>query len=151
MQRIPCDCTGCVEQLSKPWLTHLDKTLQPRYVIETETCKYYSILHGYNKWYIYKLTKKKETTNPDETKIKYELVLHGMTRAAEDEIEYNTIGAFKSINISTPGYYIVQWTGNVYTLKEKYTCHAFDPPVIIPEGELVCPDKFMTPMRKTSY
>ena len=26
-----------------------------------------------------------------------------------------------------------------------------DPPVLIPEGELVFPAKFMTPMRKTSY
>ena len=50
-----------------------------------------------------------------------------------------------------PGYYIVQWTGNAYTLQEKYTCHAFDPTVIIHEGELVCAAKFMTQMRKTSY
>ena len=34
---------------------------------------------------------------------------------------------------------------------KKYTCHAFDFPVTIPEGKLVCPAKFMTPMRKTSY
>ena len=33
----------------------------------------------------------------------------------------------------------------------KKTCHAFDNPVIIPEGELVCQAKFMTPMIKTSY
>ena len=39
MRRIPCDCTGCVEQISKPWVPNLDKTLQPRYVIEPETCK----------------------------------------------------------------------------------------------------------------
>ena len=52
MPRIPCACTGCVEKLSKPWLPNLDKTLQPRYVIEPETCKYSSILHGYNKWYL---------------------------------------------------------------------------------------------------
>ena len=38
-----------------------------------------------------------------------------------------------------------------YNLQGKYTCHAFDPPVIIPEGEQVYPAKFMTPMRKTSY
>ena len=31
--------------------------------------------------------------------------------------------------------------------RKIYTCHAFDPPVIIPEGELVFPDKFITPMR----
>ena len=55
MRQIPCACTRCVEQLSKPWLPNLDKTLQPRYVIEPETCKYSSILHGYNKWYIAKL------------------------------------------------------------------------------------------------
>ena len=75
MQRIPCACTGCVEQLSTPWLSNLDKTLQPRYVIEPETCKYYSILWVYNKWYIAKLNLKKETTNSNEMKIKDELVL----------------------------------------------------------------------------
>ena len=49
------------------------------------------------------------------------------------------------------GYYIVKWTGNAYTLQEKYKCHAFNPPVIIPDGELVFPAKFMTPMKKTSH
>ena len=52
MWRIPCDCSVCVEQLSKPWLPNLEKTQQPCYVIEPEKCKYSSILRGYNKWYI---------------------------------------------------------------------------------------------------
>ena len=68
-----------------------------------------------------------------------------------DNIGYNTIGAFQTSGSNTPGYYIFQWTGNAYTLQEKYTFHAFDPTVIIPEGELVCPGKFMTPMRRTSF
>ena len=59
MWRIPCACTGCVEQLSKPWLPNLGKTQQPRYVIKPKTCKYSSILRGYNKWYIAKLNLKK--------------------------------------------------------------------------------------------
>ena len=96
MRRIPCACSGCVEQLSKPWLPSLGKTQQPRYVIEPETCKYSSILRGYNKWYFSKLNLKKETINPDEMKIKDELVLQGMTQAASDEIEYNTRGAFQT-------------------------------------------------------
>ena len=50
-----------------------------------------------------------------------------------------------------PVYYIFWWTGNAYNIQGKYTCHAFDPTFIIPEDELVCPDKFMTPMRKNSY
>ena len=74
-----------------------------------------------------------------------------MTLAAADNIEYNTIGSFKTSDNKTPVYYIVRWTGNVYNLQEKYTCHAFDHQVIITEGELAYPAKFMTPMRKTSY
>ena len=38
-----------------------------------------------------------------------------------------------------------------YTLQVKDTCHALNLPAIIPEGELVCTAKFMTPMRKTSH
>ena len=74
-----------------------------------------------------------------------------MTQAAADEIEYNTMGAFKTSNCNTHGYYIVKWTGNAYTLQEIYKYHAFDSPFIIPEGELVFPAKFMTPMIKTSH
>ena len=64
MRRIPCNCIGCVEQLTKRWLPNLDKTLQPRYAIEPETCKYSSILRGYNKGYIAKLNFKKRNNKP---------------------------------------------------------------------------------------
>ena len=110
----------------------MEKTQQPRYAIEPETCKYSSILRDYNKWYIAKLNLKKETINPDEMKNKDELVLQGMTQAAADEIEYNTMGAFQTSGKNTHGYYNVKWTGNAYTLQEKYKCHAFDTPFIIP-------------------
>ena len=50
-----------------------------------------------------------------------------------------------------PVYYIFQRTGNVYTLKGKYTCHEFDPPDIIPECELFCPAKFTATTRNTYY
>ena len=61
------------------------------------------------------------------------------------------MGAFQTSDCNTQGYYIVKWTGNAYTLQGKYKCHAFNPLVIITESELVCPDKFMTPMKKTSH
>ena len=69
--------------------------------------------------------------------IRDELVLQGMTQAAAYEIEYNTMGAFQTSDYNTHGYYIVKWTGNAYTLQEKYKCHAFNSPVITYEGELV--------------
>ena len=80
--------------------------------------------------------------------IKYEIVLQGMTQAAEAEIEYSTMGAFQTSKCYTHAYYIVKWTGNVHTLQGKYKRNTFNPPVIIPEGELVRPTKFMTSMIK---
>ena len=61
------------------------------------------------------------------------------------------MGDFQTSNKNTHGYYLVKWTGNAYTLQEKYKFHKFNPPVIIPKGELFCPAKFMTPMEKTSH
>ena len=57
----------------------------------------------------------------------------------------------KTGDLNTPVYYIVRRKVNTYTLQGEYTCRAFYPPVIIPEGEVFCPAKFITPMRKTSY
>ena len=79
------------------------------------------------------------------------LVLHGITWEASDNIEYDTIDEFKTRDSTTPGYYIFQWKVNAYTLQEQYTCHVFDPTVIIPGGGLGFTSKFMTPVRKTSY
>ena len=42
------------------------------------------------------------------------------------------MGAFQTSDKNTHGYYNVKWTGNSYTLQEKYKCHAFDTPFIIP-------------------
>ena len=62
---------------------------------------------------------KKETTDTNKMNIKDELVLQGITQAAADKIEYNTMGAFQTSDCNTYGYYIVKWTGNAYTLQEN--------------------------------
>ena len=68
---------------------------------------------------------------PEKIEIQDKTLLKGMTWAVSYDIEYNTIGACQTSNSNMPGYYIVWWTGNEYTLQEKYTCHAFYPLVII--------------------
>ena len=80
--------------------------------------------------------------------IKYDLVLHAKNLESEYDIEYNNIGAFQTRDSNTPGYYIVRWTFNYYTLQGKYTCHSFDLPVITLGGEPVFPANFMTPIIK---
>ena len=56
----------------------------------------------------------KETTNPDKMEIKDELDLNSKTWETEDDIEYNTIGAFQTSDSNTPGFF--WWTFNPYTL-----------------------------------
>ena len=48
--------------------------------------------------------------------IKDELVLNGTTKTKAYEIEYNIIDEFQTSNSSTPGYNIVWYTGNSYTI-----------------------------------
>ena len=64
--------------------------------------------------------------------IKDKLVLNGMTWAAAYAIEYNAIGTFQTSDSNKPRYYIFLWTGNSFTLKDIYACHAFDSPVLTP-------------------
>jgi hypothetical protein len=148
MRRIPCACNACVEQLSHKWMPKIDKLLQPRYAIEPPLCKYSSILRGYNKWYITELIIDTKTTTKEEMQEMRETVLMGMTQVSSEEIQTGSFGAFQTSDKQTLGYYIVQWTGNPYTLQEQYECNAFNPPVLIPTGELVCEAKFWTPMSK---
>ena len=51
--------------------------------------------------------------------IKDELVLQGITQAAADEIEYNTMCEFQTSDCNTHGYCIVKWTSNAYTLQKN--------------------------------
>ena len=44
MRRIPCACTGCVEQLSKPWLPNLEK---PNNHVMLSNQKHVSTLQSY--------------------------------------------------------------------------------------------------------
>ena len=117
--------------------------LNPKHVSNLPS--YINIINGVLPNLLFKIDK-----NPDEMEIKDELVLNGTTWTSADKIKYNTIGAFTTCDSNMPGYYIILWTGNSYTLQGKYIFYAFDPFVIIPEGDLVFPANFMTQMRKTS-
>ena len=50
---------------------------------------------------------KKKEKNPDEMDNKDEFFLNGMTGAAADKIEFNTIRTFQTSNSNIPGNYIV--------------------------------------------
>ena len=69
----------------------------------------------------WKIDLKKETKNPDEKKIKDELILHGMNRAAEDKIEYNTIGTFQTTTVTR--LYIILFNGQVMHIPYRKNIH----------------------------
>ena len=137
-------------QISKPWLPNLDKTLQPRYVIDLKKLitllSYVAIINVIlPNW----LKKKKQQT---QTRWILKVSLSCIALLWQHQTRLNTIPweHFKLATVTRLD--VILFNGKLMHIPcRKYTFHAFNPPVIIPEGELVCPYKFMTPMRKTSY
>jgi hypothetical protein len=149
LRRIPCACDGCVDQLSTNWQRNTPLLEQPRYAVESPNCKYSSILGGYNKWHIAELVRSNDTP-PQEVQEMNEMILSGLAYSSAQHVELGEFGAFETKDKTTLGYYIVKWTATPYTLQEQFICDAFNPPIIIPPGEMVCAAKFMNPVSKDS-
>ena len=150
MRHILCSCTGYAEQPSNPWLPNLDKNLQPRYIIGHKICNYYSILRGYNKWYISKLIIKNKQQTQTRWRLKTSLSWTVWLVKQKKRLNKIPLVNFKLATVTRLDIIYI-WICNAYNIQEQYKCHVFGPPVIIPKDELVCPAKFMTPMRKNSY
>mmetsp|Transcript_30705 Transcript_30705/g.50713 ORF Transcript_30705/g.50713 Transcript_30705/m.50713 type:complete len:95 (-) Transcript_30705:258-542(-) len=65
------------------------------------------------------------------------IILSEWTKATLGEVAAGNIGAFSTEDESTDGYYLVRFTSGPYTLADATTLTEFDPPIIVPEGELV--------------
>ena len=79
-----------------------------------------------------------------------EMILSGLAYSSAQHVELGEFGAFETKDKTTLGYYIVKWTATPYTLQEQFIHDAFNPPIIIPPGEMVCAAKFMNPVSKDS-
>ena len=136
IRRIPCACNSCVGQLKNPWVPGKSAEEQDRYMVN-KNCKYWSIFEGTNDWKI--ITCKEVKNSPrDECKDLEQAVLIKYADRMSETLAEGNIGAFLTEANDTDGYYIVTWTSTPYTLQEDEKCMAYDPPMLIKKGTLVC-------------
>ena len=122
IRHIPCACTGCVEQLSKTWLPNLYKNLQPSYVIEPETCKYSSILRGYNKWYIFQIDFK-EKKQQTQTRWRLKTSLSCTAWLWQQQTRLNTIPFVNFKPATAPRLDIILFDGQVMYITYRKDIH----------------------------
>jgi hypothetical protein len=112
VRRIPCSCQPCRLQLGKPWQPKCSPTQQERYA-QNKDCTYWSIFQGENDWLIVDLTATAKTDMDDVEEACYE-VIEGLCRQMKDMIRVGQIGAVATDDTSTQGYYLVEWTSDVF-------------------------------------
>jgi hypothetical protein len=147
VRRIPCGCDACIEQLKQPWMPGIKKEEQLRYA-RNELCALWPVFEGCNDWLIVVLVPKADA-DEEEIEEAQAVALHGLATRMSEKVQHGNYGAFSTEDPHADGYYIVQWTSDPYTLQEDLQMTDYDPPVIIPAGELVCDAKYFEKVPRT--
>jgi hypothetical protein len=140
VRRIPCGCDTCYAQLSLPWRNGKTFLEQDRYA-RNENCAYWPLFEGLNDWTQISLVPK-AGIDEEELNDARGIVLDGIAEMISETIEVGESGAFMTDDTTTDGYYLVEWAGEPYTLQEETVLNEYEPPIILPEGELVCEAKY---------
>ena len=99
-------------QLGMPWQPKCSAVEQKRYA-QNKDCVYWSVFNGENDWLIVDLTPTAKTDMDNVQEACYE-VIEGLCRQMKDTISIGQIGAVATDDTSTPGYYLVEWTSDVF-------------------------------------
>jgi hypothetical protein len=143
LRRIPCACTGCLVQLSKPWQPNVAAAEQPRY--QTGNCELAPIFaDGLNDWHITDVKQKTgEEGELDELEEANLTLLGGIATRMAERVVDGGIGVFQTEDPEADGYYLIEWTTSPYTLQEDQLLQEYDPPQLVKAGELVCEGRYL--------
>jgi hypothetical protein len=133
VRRIPCACIPCIAQLQRLWLPGVTAKEQPRYSRNSQ-CTLFGIFDGLNDWQIIGLSPN-ANSNDDEMEEAQAYALKGIETINSELVENGNYGAFSTDDPDADGYYIVQWTGDPFTLQDDLLLESTD---CIPLGEIVC-------------
>jgi hypothetical protein len=137
VRRIPCACLPCIAQLERLWLPGVTAEEQPRYSRNSQ-CTYFGIFDGLNDWQIISLSPN-ANSNDEELDEAQAYALKGIETINSEKVEMGNYGAFSTDDPEADGYYIVQWTGDPYTLQDDLLLESTD---CIPAGEIVCEARY---------
>ena len=69
-------------------------------------------------------------------------ILHGIESRMSEKILKRNCGAMRTDDPVIDGYYIVEWSSNVYTYQEGIVMKGYNPPEYAYTGEMACQERF---------
>jgi hypothetical protein len=90
-----------------------------------------------------------QDVDKEQIKEMQEVVLQGITMQMADFIEVGNIVAFMTDDLDADGYYIAEVIKGVHMLQEDLELNEYNPPVVVPVGELVCHGKYWSKLAGT--
>ena len=142
VRRIPCACEACRSQFNQDWEPNVDATEQKRYASST-TCILWDIFEGLNDWNIVQLVPGFDN-DEEEIQTIHRIVLDA--RIESLNVEEQNVGAFQTEDPDSDGYYLVKWTSQPYRLEENRELTEYNPPILVPKGELVADAVYFNPV-----
>jgi hypothetical protein len=133
VQRICCACKACRHQSKLDWDPNVEASEQRRYSSST-ACVLWDIFEGLNDWHIVQLVPGKDNDD-EEIQTIHRIVLDAKVESLC--VQEETVGAFRTEDPDSDGYYLVKWTSTPYRLEEVRKLTEYDPPILVPKGELV--------------
>jgi hypothetical protein len=149
LRRIPCSCLACRNQLSKPWKPNVDAIEQDRYRQEKE-CTLWNVFLGLNDWLIVDL-RPTAGTDMDEVQEACYDVIEGLCKQMSEEIQLGQIGAIATDDTATLGYYLVQFTTDVFSFEAEESEAGDDDNQQIEEGCLVVRGKYYSLLKGAPF
>jgi hypothetical protein len=147
LRRIPCSCLACREQMSKAWQPRVEPINQERYQQNVD-CSLWNVFLGLNDWLIVDLRPTSNTDMDDVQEACYD-VIEGLCKQMGEEIELGQIGAIATDDPETLGYYLVQFTSDVFLYYKEEA--ADDDNQQIEEGSLVVRGAYYSLMRGAPF
>ena len=131
---IPCGCDACLEQLAKEWKPNVPGHKQER-CGTAENCVWSDMfVGGLNDWKIVTLTGT-DGCDLDKVDLAHIFILENITTIMAENIEVGSIGAFRTEDEDTDGYYMVEFTSEPYTLQEATLLTEYERPLQLAKGK----------------
>jgi hypothetical protein len=156
MQRIPCYCNACHEQLNLAWDDNIadDQWSTQKRFEKPVNCSLEPILSEQNNWRFVRIVPtKKSTEEEQEEELNgiYAEVLHQYEANAIDGIIHGGYGAMDSqARDAKDGYYLIRWTGTPYLLTAPNAnvqgCNS-----VMPAGTFVCKGRYLTRLNRAPH
>ena len=141
VRSIPCARKYCIEQLELRWDKNEKDCNHQRYNVN-KSCMYWNIFECLNGWNIIKLVATSKI-NAEKDDKEFRTILRDVeTRMSEKRLK-TIYGAIRIDDESIDGYYVVQWTSELYILQEYNEMKGYTPLVTVYSGEIVCDAVFL--------